>query len=120
MLLLDLGELETLIREQTSDDPQGDDTVGTKQKRKKTRGHGRGFLPNNLPREEVLHELPEEQRLCPMDHQPMPVIRWETSEQFEYIPSQLKVLVHKRAVYACPEKHDETRRQRTPSTNGPS
>ena len=110
LLLFDQGELEALIREQADEEDgtaQDDDAADTKQKRKKKRGHGRGFIPENLPREEVLHELPEEQRLCPIDNKPMPVIRWETSEQLEYVPSQLKVLVHKRAVYACPEKHDE-------------
>jgi hypothetical protein len=36
----------------------------------------------------------------------MEPIRWEESKQLDYIPSKLKVIVHRRAVYACPEKHD--------------
>ena len=107
LLLFETGELETLIRDQAGDEEQADEAAGAKKKRKKKRGHGRGLIPDNLPREEILYELPEEQRLCPIDNKPMPVIRWETSEQLEYIPPQLKVLVHRRAVYACPEKHDE-------------
>lgn len=107
LLLFEAGELESLIREQSVEDKPDDDAADTRKKRKKKRGHGRGIIPDNLPREEVLHELPEDQRLCPIDGQPMPAIRWESSEQLEYIPPQLKVLVHKRAVYACPEKHDE-------------
>ncbi len=55
----------------------------------------------------VLHELPESERLCPHDGQPMPVIRWEESKQLDFMPSKLKVIVHRRAVYACPTKHDE-------------
>jgi transposase len=75
--------------------------------RRKRRGHGRRVLPDHLPREEVLHELPESQRLCPRDGQPMQVIRYEESQQLEYEPAKLKVIVHKRAVYACPTRHDE-------------
>jgi transposase len=37
----------------------------------------------------------------------MSVIRYEISEQLEFEPAKLKVIVHKRAVYACPDKHDE-------------
>jgi transposase len=57
----------------------------------------------------VVYELPEEDRLCPVDGKPMPVIRYETSEQVDFEPARLKVVVHKRAVYACPEKHDEAK-----------
>ena len=49
----------------------------------------------------------EDKRLCPIDGMPMPLIRYETSEQLEYEPSKMKVIVTKRAVYACPKKHDE-------------
>ena len=68
---------------------------------------GRRLIPDDLPEEEVIHELPEEERLCPHDGEPMPLIRYETSKQLEFVPAKVKVLVHKRAVYACPRKHDE-------------
>jgi transposase len=64
-------------------------------------------FPDNLLTEEILHELPEDQRLCPVDGKPMPAIRYEISEQLDYEPSKLKRIVHKRAVYACPARHDE-------------
>jgi len=98
LLLFDLGELETLLEEaqQQATPP-----------RRQRPGHGRRLIPDHLPREEVLHELPEAERLCPHDGRPMQPIRYETSEQLEYEPAKLKVLVHKRAVYACDVKHDE-------------
>ena len=34
-------------------------------------------------------------------------IRYEISKQLDYLPAKMQVLVHKRAVYACGEKHDE-------------
>lgn len=105
LLLFDLGELERLIEEKAAETEE--DTAPKKKGRRKKRGHGRRIIPDNLPREEVLYELPEHERLCPIDGQPMPVIRYETSEQLEFEPAKLKVIVHKRAVYACPQKHDE-------------
>jgi len=100
LLLFEIGELEQLIEENAAEQ---DEAARPKRRRKRKRR----MLPDNLPREEVVHELPEDQRLCPVDGNPMPVIRYETSEQLDYVPAKLKVIVHKRAVYACPEKHDE-------------
>ena len=90
----------------------------TKSRRRK-RQHGRRLIPDNLPREEVLYELPEDERRCPIDGEPMPLIRYETSEQLEYEPAILKVIVHKRAVYACPQKHDEAKLITTPKPPQP-
>lgn len=105
LLLFELGELEKLIEEQAAEAEAEHNEK--RRSRKKKRGHGRGTLPEHLPREEVIYELPEEDRLCPIDGRPMPAIRYETSEQLDCEPAKLKVIVHKRAVYACPEKHDE-------------
>ncbi len=93
-MLIDIGELEALIEENAEPEPQPTS-------RAKRRKHGRRLLPDNLPQEEIFHELPEGERLCPHDGQPMPVIRYEISKQLEYEPSTMKVLVHKRAVYGC-------------------
>lgn len=98
LLLFDIGELEKLIEEELQEIPP-------KRGRKKRRS-GR-LIPDHLPRVEVLHELAEEERLCPVDGKPMPAIRYEISKQLDYVPAQMRVIVHKRAVYACPEKHDE-------------
>lgn len=101
LLLFEAEELTALLDEQ--DDAVTDDAPAARRRRRR----GRRPLPDDLPREEVVHELPENERLCPVDGEPMPRIRWEISEQLEYEPASLKVIVHKRAVYACPQKHDE-------------
>ena len=101
LVLFEIGELETFIDEQTAE--------AEKPERRRKRKRGRRLIPDDAPREEVFHELPEEDWLCPHDGQPMPLIRYETSEQLEYVPPKVKVLVHKRAVYACPKKHDEAK-----------
>jgi transposase len=108
LLLFDPGELEQLLEEaEKADEAQQKDEASSKSIRRKKKKHGRRIIPDNLPTEEILHELPEEQRLCPIDGKPMPAIRYEISEQLDYEPSKLKRIRHKRAVYACPAKHDE-------------
>lgn len=100
LMLFEIGELETLLDEQADEDKP-------KSARKRKRKRGQRLIPDDAPREERIYELPEEERLCPHDGQPMPFIRWEESKQLDYVPPQIKVIVHKRAVYACPAKHDE-------------
>ena len=109
LLLFEIGELEKLLEEQAKETTP----------RRQRSGHGRRLLPDNLPREEVLYELPESERLCPHDGQPMQPIRYEISQQLDYEPAKLKVIVHKRAVYACPAKHDEATLLTTPKPPQP-
>lgn len=98
LLLFDIGELEELA-----------DEAAEPPARRRRKRHGRRRLPPDLPREEVLHELPERERLCPHDGRPMQLIGYETSEQLEYVPAKFLVLVHKRAKYACSTRHDEAK-----------
>ena len=57
-------------------------------------------LPANLPRVEVIHELPEHERACACGACKQ-VIGEETSEQLEIIPMQVRVIRHIRKTYAC-------------------
>lgn len=59
-------------------------------------------LPESLPRETVVHDVPEEQKVC-AHGQARPVIREEVSEQLDVVPAQVKVVRHVRLVYGgCP------------------
>jgi len=69
------------------------------------RGHGRRKPARELPRIRVAHEVPEAERSCPSCHQPREVIGVETSEQLDYQPASLFVVVHERTKYVC--KHCE-------------
>jgi transposase len=99
MLLFEIGDLEQLVEEVRDQEKQP-----TKRTPKK---HGRRLIPDGLPQEIIEHTLPESDIVCPVDGKVMEPIRWEESKQLDYIPSKLKVIVHRRAVYACPEKHDQ-------------
>jgi transposase len=62
----------------------------------------RAPLPAHLPRVEVLHELPEGERVCPRDGAALERFSEETSEQLDIVPATIRVLRHVRATYRCP------------------
>jgi transposase len=66
------------------------------------KGHGRKPLPARLPRERIVH-VSAEQLPCPECGKTRTVIGEEVREQLEYLPASLKVLVHARPKYACPD-----------------
>jgi transposase len=66
---------------------------------------GRKPLPDFLPRVEIVHDLPEAEKVCATDGTPLVRIGEETSEQLEIIPATIQVLRHVRPKYACPACH---------------
>jgi transposase len=74
-------------------------TIGAHQ-RKKTSGSKK--IPPGLPRVEVPHDIPEEEKFCPRDGTALVRIGEETSEQFHFIPATVEVLKHIRFKYGCP------------------
>lgn len=69
--------------------------------KRRTRG-GRVALPPDLPRIEVVHELPEEGRRCAEDGTALKVIGEEVSEELHVVPARVEVIRHVRRKYACP------------------
>ena len=70
--------------------------------RRKAKGNGgRKALPENLPRQRVVHEVPEEELACPCCGQARTKIGEEISEQLDYVPASLYVVQHVRPKYAC-------------------
>jgi transposase len=63
---------------------------------------GRRPLPAWMPREEILHDLPEAEKVCPHDGTALVEIARESSEQLEFVPATARVLVHVRPQYGCP------------------
>jgi len=64
-------------------------------------GHGRRKLPADLPRQQVVHDLPDEEKRCPCCGETRVRIGQETSEQLEFEPAKLYVIEHVRPTYAC-------------------
>ena len=61
---------------------------------------GRKPLPDSLPREEVIHDIPEEEKICACGSQ-LTCIGKERSEQLHVERPQFKVIVNVRLKYAC-------------------
>ena len=59
-------------------------------------------IPENLPREEIIYDLPEAEKVCPHDGTALECIGSDDHEQLDIIPAQVKALRHKRLKYACP------------------
>ena len=59
-------------------------------------------IPEDLPREEIVYDLTESEKLCPQDGTELKCIGEESSEQLDIEPAKIKVLRHLRKKYACP------------------
>jgi transposase len=79
--------------------PDTDDEVLIPAHKRKKRG--RKPLPDNLPRVDVVHEIPEFARHCDHDGQLLVEIGEVISEQLDIIPAQIQVIRHVRKKYAC-------------------
>ncbi|MBC7498898.1 MAG: IS66 family transposase [Herminiimonas sp.] len=76
------------------------DAGGDKKSMTPARGKRRP-LPSELPRVDVVHDVPEDQRTCPCGT-PMIEIGQDVSEQLDIVPMQVRVLRHVRKRYGCP------------------
>jgi transposase len=65
------------------------------------KGHGRRKLPADLPRERIIHDLPEDEKPCPCCGTMRTIIGQEVSEQLDYVPAKVKVIEHVRLKYIC-------------------
>ena len=75
--------------------------------RRKSKHQGRRPLPEHLPRNEIIIEAPEEEKICAITGQPRPFIGYEDSEKLEYIPETLQVNVYRREKYGSPMGAEE-------------
>ncbi|MBN7117896.1 transposase, partial [Pseudomonas oleovorans] len=89
------NEVEELIEAPAAEPAEAEEVVAPVKRRGK-----RKPLPANLPRMEVIHELPEHELTCACGACKQ-VIGEETSEQLEIIPMQVRVIRHIRKTYAC-------------------
>ncbi|WP_171832192.1 transposase, partial [Oceanispirochaeta sp. M1] len=86
-------EAEAVISEDPSESGESDESDAQKGKSKKK---GRKPISADIPREKVLYSLSIGERTCPCCGKLRPIIGYETSEELEYIPAQIKVKVHER------------------------
>jgi transposase len=58
----------------------------------------------SLPREHRLHELPDDQRICPLTGKQLVPVGAKTFEELEYRPAELIVVEHERVEYGLSEE----------------
>jgi transposase len=75
-----------------------DETIDIKGHARKKRG--RKPLPADLPRVEVVHDIPDEQKQCACGAQKSRIGE-DTCEKLDYIPAKVQVIRHIRPKYAC-------------------
>jgi transposase len=63
---------------------------------------GRKPIADDLPRVDIIHDLPEAEKICPKDGAALQCIGQEESKQIDFIPARVQVLNHIRLKYACP------------------
>jgi transposase len=63
---------------------------------------GRKRLSAHLPRVDVIHDLPDEAKVCSADGTKLVRIGEEISEQLDFKPAQVRVIRNIRPKYACP------------------
>ena len=109
----ELAQLITELQQGTVDSISSDDgsstdatatgepaaDASTSQTQKK--GHGRRPIPPEIPRETVVHELSDVERMCPCCGKLRKEIGREVTEELEYIPARLTAIQHQRVRYAC-------------------
>ncbi len=92
--LFDTEAVTSAPSEPTASDPS--DPVPTKRRK----GHGRRPIGDHLPRRDVLHDVPEEQRTCSCGRAKTKIGE-DVTEQLDYIPGKIEVLRHIYPKYAC-------------------
>lgn len=62
----------------------------------------RASIPDGLPVEEIIYDLPESEKTCPHDGTALKAIGEEIHRQLDIEPAKIKELRHIRKKYACP------------------
>jgi transposase len=102
LLALECLEADRQVAEAAPPEPKPAEPAEPKPPRKK-RGPRRP-LPENLPLERVVHDLPEEQKRDPVTGEALVKIREEITEEIDYRPSQFVRVQHVVPVYAAKDK----------------
>lgn len=96
------GLLEQLEQPPPAKDIDPPATGGKDRKKRKKRGEGDDGItfPDDLPVVDRIHELPEQERICPVTGEPMQVIGYDYSHKLAIKPRQFYIIRHVLPRYA--------------------
>lgn len=89
-------------------DDKGDDDDQDKHA-KRSKSPPKKIDTSALPREDRVHELPKDERLCPETGQALVPIGEKTFEEIHFERAQLSIIVHRQIVYGLPPEQAENR-----------
>lgn len=95
---IDVNQLQLFTPPEEPEPIEPDEAIEIKGYARKKRG--RKPLPADLPRIEVLQDIPEEDKQCACGAQ-LSRIGEDTSEKLDYIPAKIQVIRYIRPKYAC-------------------
>lgn len=93
------GETQVLPLGGQSSEYDSESVTISEHKRKK---RGRKPLPAHLPRIDVVLDLKDEEKFCPVHNQPLKEMNREVSEKIEIVPMQIRVIRTTRVKYTNP------------------
>ena len=91
------NEAEEIVRETSEEEEKASEITVPAHTRKKS---GRRPIPEGLPREEVVHDLREDEKVCECGTG-LSRIGDEVSEKLDIVPAKIRVIKHIRYKYAC-------------------
>lgn len=91
-------QLQMRLFDEGSEEAQPIETIEVPSYQRRKRG--RRPLPESLPRVEVVHDIPEEEKICSCGAR-LVQIGEDISEQLEFIPAKIWVARHIRPKYTC-------------------
>ena len=80
-------------------EPEIEEVIIPKHTRKKKRSYDEIY--KDVPVEEVIYDIPEEDKICNKCGEALTFLKYETRREIKLIPAQVKVIEHKKAVYVC-------------------
>lgn len=94
---------EELAPPEDKDESPPEDQRHKKKKRYKKPHPGRRPLPEHLPREIVILDIPDDEKIDPITGEERKVMRVEITEKLDVIPGQLRVIQYHRRLYPEPD-----------------
>lgn len=103
--------------EHVDEAPDGETKDDRIRGRHKPRKPARKLDTSNLPVEHVQHELPEDERICPITGMLLMQVGEELEEEVVYRRAELKLVIHHRAVYG--PSQDDAKERQVPTITAP-
>ena len=70
-------------------------------RRRKSKKRNQKEIYGDLPVEEIIYDIPEEEKICEKCGSEMSFMKYEIRRELKIVPAKVSVVEHKKAVYVC-------------------